>query len=78
MHMVAMVSPPAEDEVKLVPSPNGTLPRSLDGIAVSATVLDELFAMYVHPVWFIQTLTRQLFPKFQSISAVFGSKPQPQ
>jgi hypothetical protein len=45
MHMAAMVSPPAEDEVKLVPSPNGTLPRSLDGVAVSATVLDELFAM---------------------------------
>jgi hypothetical protein len=46
LHMAAMVSPPAEDvEVKLVPSPNGTLPRSLDGVAVSATVLDELYAM---------------------------------
>jgi hypothetical protein len=46
MHMATMVSPPAEDvEVKLIPSANGTLPRNLDGVAVSATVLDELFAM---------------------------------
>jgi hypothetical protein len=44
--MATMVSPPAEDvEAKLVPSPNGTLPRSLDGVAVTATVLDELFLM---------------------------------
>jgi hypothetical protein len=46
MHMATMVSPPAEDlEVKLAPSANGTLPRSLDGVPVSATVLDELFLM---------------------------------
>jgi hypothetical protein len=44
MQMASMVSPPAEDiEVKLAPSPNGTLSRSLDGVVVSATVLDELF-----------------------------------
>jgi hypothetical protein len=42
-----IVSPPSEGaEIPCgLPSPAGTSPRTLDGVAVSASVLDELFEM---------------------------------
>lgn len=46
--IASLVSPPAES-LELAPPTSlaGTLPRSLDGVFVSASVLDELVHMYV-------------------------------
>jgi hypothetical protein len=43
-HLTAMVSPPAETH-DIAISPVGTQSRSLDGILLPATVIDELFQL---------------------------------
>ena len=45
-HVVTMASPPAETfELPTSPSPVGTQARSLDGVLVQATTIDELFSL---------------------------------
>lgn len=39
-----IISPPVEESVPCgLPSPAGTSPRTLEGVAVSASVIEELF-----------------------------------
>jgi hypothetical protein len=44
---LTIVSPPGEvaDIPCGLPSPTGTVPRTIEGVAVSAAVIDELFEM---------------------------------
>lgn len=47
----AIVSPPSDDLVddQLPVMPQPTVPQTLEGVTVSAAVIDELFQMYVPP-----------------------------